>query len=98
MAFTRNSALEYLRRAHENGRLAHAYLISGPRGSGKRELASNLCALVTGAAPGDVFKSQPTGVFIAEPESKSRLIVIKQVRALEHALQMRAPTGQRKVA
>src|SRR5438105_697386 len=98
MAFTCKSAFEYLNRAHENGRLAHAYLISGPRGSGKRELASDLCALVTGAALTDVFTTQPAGVYRAEPESKSRRIVIKQVRALEHALQMRASDGQRKVA
>lgn len=98
MAFTRTSALEYLRRAHERGRLAHAYLISGPPGSGKRGLASDLSALVTGSKSNDVFAAQPPGVFLAEPESKSRRIVIDQVRELEHALQMRAVGGHRKVA
>jgi len=98
MAFTRSSAFEYLSRAHENGRLAHAYLISGPAGSGKRGLTSDLSALVTGTKAGDVFASQPSGVFLAEPESKSRRIVIEQVRALEHALQMRSSGGRRKVA
>src|SRR5687767_3324279 len=39
MAFSRHGALEYLSRAHQNGRLAHAYLISGPPGSGKHGLA-----------------------------------------------------------
>src|SRR5664279_5488360 len=90
MAFTRNGAFEYLSRAHENGRLAHAYLISGPPGSGKHGLASDLSNLVTGATVPDVFLSQPPGVYLAEPESKSRRIVIDQVRALEHALQMRS--------
>ena len=98
MAFTRTDAMEYLRRAHENGRLAHAYLISGPPGSGKRGLASDLSLLVTKSAGPDVFASQPPGVYLAEPESKSRRIVIDQVRALEHALQMRASEGRRKVA
>lgn len=98
MAFTRNSAFEYLSRAHENGRLAHAYLISGPRGSGKRALASDLCALVTGTTGVDVFTTQPPDVYLAEPESKARKIVIEQVRTLEHALQMRASAGCRKVA
>ena len=46
MTFTRNGAFEYLSRAHENGRLAHAYLISGPPGSDKRGLASDLASLV----------------------------------------------------
>jgi DNA polymerase III subunit delta' len=98
MAFTRNGAFEYLSRAYENGRLAHAYLISGSPGSGKRGLASDLSSLVTGATAADVFASQPPGVYLAEPESKSRRIVIDQVRALEHALQMRTSGGRRKVA
>jgi DNA polymerase III subunit delta' len=98
MAFTRVGALAYLSRAYERGRLAHAYLISGLPGSGKRGLASDLSNLVTGAAASDVFASQPPGVYLAEPESKSRRIVIDQVRALEHALQMRTTSGRRKVA
>ena len=98
MAFTRTGALEYLSRAHERGRLGHAYLISGPPGSGKRGLASDLSNLVASAKSDDVFSSPPPGVFLAEPESKSRRIVIDQVRALEHALQMRSSNGHRKVA
>jgi DNA polymerase-3 subunit delta' len=98
MAFTRAGALEYLGRAHERGRLAHAYLISGPPGSGKRGLASDLSNLVTGVKSADVFASPPLGVYLAEPESKSRRIVIDQVRTLEHALQMRSVDGHRKVA
>jgi DNA polymerase-3 subunit delta' len=98
MAFTRLGALEYLSRAYERGRLAHAYLISGPPGSGKRGLASDLSNLVSGGTSPDVFVSQPPGVYLAEPESKSRRIVIDQVRALEHALQMRSSDGHRKVA
>jgi DNA polymerase-3 subunit delta' len=97
MAFTRQGALEYLRRAHERGRLGHAYLISGSPGSGKRGLASDLSNLVASAKSDDVFSSPPPGVFLAEPESKSRRIVIDQVRALEHALQMRSGNGHRKV-
>lgn len=98
MPFTRKGAFEYLSRAYENGRLAHAYLISGVPGSGKRGLASDLASLVTGATSTDVFASQPPGVYLAEPESKSRRIVIDQVRALERALQMRTSGGHRKVA
>ena len=81
-----------------NGRLAHAYLISGPPGSGKRGLVSDLSSLVTGTTSTDVFTSQPPGVYLAEPESKSRRIVTEQIRELEHSLQMRAAAGGRKVA
>jgi DNA polymerase-3 subunit delta' len=98
MAFTRAAALEYLSRAHERGRLGHAYLISGPPGSGKRGLASDISNLVSGTKSADVFASTPPGVYLAEPESKSRRIVIDQVRTLEHALQMRSANGHRKVA
>jgi DNA polymerase III subunit delta' len=98
MAFTRTGAFEYLSRAYERGRLGHAYLISGPPGSGKRGLASDLSNLVSAAKSNDVFTAPPAGVFLAEPESKSRRIVIDQVRTLEHALQMRSSNGHRKVA
>ena len=98
MAFSRTAALRYLRRAHKQNRLAHAYLISGSSGSGKRLLAAELASLVNGTEPGDVFSARAREIFVAEPESKSRRIVIEQVRALEHALQMRASAGRCKVA
>jgi len=98
MAFSRKTALDYLRRAHEQNRLAHAYLISGPPGSGKHELASDLASLANGTPAGDVFSAKAREIFVARPESKSRRIVIEQIRDLEHALQMRASNGRRKVA
>src|SRR5438094_10206441 len=98
MAFSRKAALGYLRRAHEQNRLAHAYLISGPQGSGKRVLAAELASLVNGTQVSDVFSAKAREIFIAQPESKSRRIVIAQIRGLEHALQMQAPNGRPKVA
>jgi DNA polymerase-3 subunit delta' len=98
MAFSRTTALEYLRRAHEQNRLGHAYLISGPPGSGKQQLAADLASLVNGTSSGDVFSAKAREIFVARPESKSRRIVIEQIRGLEHALQMRAANGRRKVA
>jgi DNA polymerase-3 subunit delta' len=98
MAFSRETALDYLRRAHSQKRLGHAYLISGPPGSGKRALAADITSLVNGTKPADVFSARAREVFVAEPESKSRRIVVDQVRGLEHALQMRAVDDRRKVA
>lgn len=97
MAFSRRAALGYLRRAHDQNRLAHAYLISGPPGSGKQLLAAELASLVNGTNVGDVFSAKAREIFVARPESKSRRIVIEQIRGLEHALQMRASNGRRKV-
>jgi len=98
MAFARTTALEFLRRAYEQNRLAHAYLITGPPGSGKEVLAAELTSLVNGTPTKDVFSAKAREVFIARPESKSRRISIEQIRELEHALQMRAANSRRKVA
>jgi DNA polymerase-3 subunit delta' len=98
MAFTRKAAIGLLRRAHDQNRLGHAYLISGPAGSGKREVAAQVASTVNGTDPGDVFSSKAREIFLAEPESKSRRILIEQIRELEHGLQMRAADGCRKVA
>jgi len=98
MAFARTTALEFLRRAYEQNRLAHAYLITGAPGTGKELLAAELASLVNGTAAKDVFSAKAREIFVARPESKSRRIVTAQIRALEHALQMRAADGRRKVA
>ena len=98
MAFARTTALEFLRRGYEQNRLAHAYLITGPLGSGKEMVAAELASLVNGTPVNDVFSARAREIFIARPESKSRRIVTAQIRALEHALQMRAANGRRKVA
>ena len=98
MPFSRTTALEYLRRAHEQNRIAHAYLITGPLGSGKQSLAADLASLGNGTPAKDVFSAKAREIFVARPESKSRRIVIAQIRDLEHALQMRASNGRRKVA
>src|SRR5512132_88462 len=98
MAFARTTALEFLRRAYEQNRLAHAYLITGAPGSGKELLAAELASLVNGTAAKDVFSAKAREVFIARPESKSRRISIEQIRELEHALQTRAANSRRKVA
>jgi DNA polymerase-3 subunit delta' len=98
VAFTPQIALDYLRRAQQRDRLAHAYLISGPPGSGKRDLAAGVAQLVNGAAPNDVFAGRAPDIYLAEPGSKSRRITIEQIRDLEHALRLRANNDRRKVA
>ncbi|HEY2711692.1 MAG TPA: AAA family ATPase [Chthoniobacterales bacterium] len=98
MAFTPQIALEYLRSAQERDRLAHAYLIAGAPGSGKRTLAASLAQLVNGALPNDVFAGRAPDIYLAGPESKARRILIEQIRDLEHGLQMRSSNDRRKVA
>jgi DNA polymerase III subunit delta' len=98
MAFSRKAAVGYLRRAYEQKRLGHAYLISGPPGSGKRKVAAELAKIVNGTEAGQVFSTKARDIFLAEPESKSRRIVIEQIRELEHALQMQVSKGRHKMA
>jgi DNA polymerase-3 subunit delta' len=98
VAFTPEVALDYLKSAQKRGRLAHAYLITGAPGSGKRALAAELAHRVNGAPAEEIFAGNAPDVHLASPESKSRRIVIEQIRGLEHALQMRASDGRRKVA
>jgi DNA polymerase-3 subunit delta' len=95
MAFAPPVALDYLRRAQAGGRLAHAYLLIGGAPEAF-ELARQIAALVVRGRPADVL-THPD-VYLVEPESKSRRIVVDQVRALENGLRLRAATaGGRKV-
>jgi DNA polymerase-3 subunit delta' len=95
MPFTSDEAYAHLERARAHDRVAHAYLITGPAGSGKRELAGRICSLLLGKSAGDPWKHPD--VHRIEPESKSRRILIDQIRELERNLQMRSRLGGPKV-
>ncbi len=94
MPFTTDEAEQLLLRAQAHDRVAHAYLLTGPIGSGKRALAGRACALLLGGK-GQDFKHPD--IHLIEPESKSRRILIEQIRELERNLQMRSSLGGRKV-
>jgi DNA polymerase-3 subunit delta' len=94
MPFTEDEAFILLQRAQSLDRLAHAYLLTGPAGSGKRVLANRVCELLLGEK---LTNFQHPDVHIIEPESKSRRILIEQIRELEHSLQMRSLLGGCKV-
>ena len=94
MAIPAAEALQLLQKANAHQRLAHAYLITGPEGSGKRQLAAQLCGLIVGNTEKPL---EHPDVHTVEPESKSRRIVTEQIRGLEKQLQMRSSIGGRKV-
>lgn len=102
MSFEIAKAIELLETAKSNNRLAHAYLITGPRGSGKVELAVRMIEMVngqTGVLPAenleDLMSSTTT---VIGPQSVSRRITIDAIRSAEHTLQMAAPAGVTKFA
>lgn len=52
MSFSPDHAFDLVKAAHERGRLAHAFLISGPRGCGKERLAARIVKLLDPAEAG----------------------------------------------
>ena len=95
MALLKERAFERLSDARKSGRLAHAYLLSGPAGSGKAWLATELAGMILGFNPAET--TSHADLYQVAPESKSRRIVAEQIRTLEHALQMKPLLGIHKV-
>jgi DNA polymerase III subunit delta' len=98
MAFSPGKALDYLRRANKQQRLAHAFLISGPAGSGKSAVAAGLAADLNKTTPELVLNARAPDVLVTEPGSRSRRIVIEQIRSLERALRLHTTDGRKKIA
>ena len=96
MPFSKVAALERMQDARRAGRLAHAYLLTGPVGSGKSWLAERMAALLLECAPERV--TAHPDLRLVQPESKSRRIVIDQIRELEHAIQRKPLLASSKVA
>lgn len=102
MSFRYERALELIERAGEKGRLAHAYLLMGPPGSGKERLAARMIEMANPGGrlmPAEKIDELRSGfVSIVAPESKSRKISVESIREVEHTLQMAAPAGVTKFA
>ena len=96
MAYSRQEALGLLERALTEGRLGHAYLISGEAGSGPDEFANEFAGLFLG--DGSIRVENDPDFHSIVPESKSRRILTDQIRALEEAIHRTPEKGSRKVA
>lgn len=96
MAFSREEAFRLLEKALDEGRLGHAYLISGSAGVGVGEFANELAGLFLGTGP--VKVEQDPDFHSIAPESKSRRLLTDQVRELEGAIHRTPERGSRKVA
>lgn len=112
MAYSAERAFELISSAHERGRLAHAFLISGAEGAGKEHLAARIIQLVNGTGEtggADLFGApvavetppldelESGWVRVIRPKMKSRRIGVDEIRSLEHTLQLAAPGGAKKI-
>lgn len=99
---------DQLRRSLERGRIAHAYLFYGPRGSGKeamaRTLAKALNCLEKDSDSCDccdscrrIDEAVHPDVYWVRPESKSRRITVDKIREFERAINLKPTMARMKV-
>ena len=92
----------------ERGRLAHAYLFAGPRGSGKEAMARTLAKALNCSEKNHdscercdscrrVEEGVHPDVYWVRPESKSRRIQIDQMREFMKSVNLRSSMGGVKV-
>jgi DNA polymerase-3 subunit delta' len=97
-----------LQRSLERGRIAHAYLFYGPRGSGKeamaRTLAKALNCLEKDSDSCDhcdscrrIDETVHPDVYWVRPESKSRRITVDKIREFERAINLKPTIARMKV-
>jgi DNA polymerase-3 subunit delta' len=89
MAFFPDQAFSLISRSFEQGRMAHAYLISGSHGDDLRTLAVKIAVLVNGwhgASTLDDLRGR--GAIVIEPEGKIRQIKVETMRGAEQMLQL----------
>lgn len=98
MSFLAEQASALLRDSFANGRLAHAYLITGEAGSGKRQVALDLVNLTSNRHANSLEEARGDFLQIVLPESKSRRIRVDAMREVERRLNLAAPRGTTKVA
>lgn len=113
MAYTAEKAIGLIESAHQRGRLAHAFLITGQAGSGKAALAAKVIQLVNPPANpesganlfGEVEESVEKAldelegelVRIVRPRSKSRRIAVDDMRDLQKSFHVASAPGKWKV-
>ncbi len=76
MPFKADRALELISNANAQGRLGHAYLITGPLGTDLQGFATRALNIASDTHQPDLEHWQTQGAVVLRPQSKSRRIVI----------------------
>ncbi len=97
MAFSPDAAFQYLATARREGRLGHAYLVSGLGRNDRLKFAERLIRLVNDSTAPNLQEMAAEGVTLIEPEMKSRRIGIEAVRDFERSFYLRGAVGKTKV-
>jgi DNA polymerase-3 subunit delta' len=97
MAFTPDLALAYLEKAWKRNRLAHAYLVVGLDAPGRDDIALRIIHMLHGASDLSLESMAAAGVHVVRPQSKSRQILIREIRELDRTMYQRAQPGRLKI-
>lgn len=97
MAFTHTQALALLQQARRNKRLPHALLITGSEAAGTHQLALDIAQELNGGHAEALESLRHTMCRVIRPASKSRSILINNIREIEPFLALRADDGAHKI-
>lgn len=97
MSFTADHARKLLLHARSSGRMPHALLITGTREAGTHDLVLAMAKELNGAVADQPENLRHPMCRVLRPGSKSRRILIEDVRAVEPFLALRAEAHETKL-
>ena len=97
MSFSLEQAHRLLMHARQSGRLPHALLLTGSPAAGTHQLALHLAAELNGARADALETLRHPMCRVLRPGSKSRKILIEDIRGVEPFLALRAAAGETKL-
>lgn len=97
MAFTSTQALDLLLNARRQERLPHAILLQGSEHAGTHQFLLGVAEALNGAHASSMEKLRHPMIRVLRPSSKSRSILIKDIREVEPFLSLRAGVHEHKI-
>lgn len=97
MSFTYQQAESLMLHSIRSGRMPHAILLTGTQGAGTHRLVLALAAELNGASADSVEGLRHPMCRVLRPSSKTRRILIEDVRGIEPFLALKAEAGDTKL-